>query len=166
MITKNEVNRVAALIEKWGISDPVKQHCKMGEEIAEYIEVRKQLTIHTPDMEKEMGDILFTLIALCIQLDINFMEVYDNTPDQIEPIKPNDLFLFAYYVAKEHLELGGLILKGKDCKRHLTRLCSLYFDECLNESIHHDKALSAVILKNEQKTGKTINGTFVKTSDL
>jgi hypothetical protein len=114
-------------------------------------------------MEKEMGDMLFTLIALCIQLDIDFMEVYEDTQNSIMHLMLND---FVYDVAKDHLELGGLILKGKDCKRHLVNLCDLFLDECLNQGLYHDQALSAVILKNEKKTGKTVNGTFIKTQDL
>ena len=163
MITEQQIKRVHALVDKWGITDPIKQHCKMGEEIAEYIEVREQITVHLPDMEKEMGDIFFTLIALCIQLGIDFMKVYDNSYDVVIPMKLN---YFVYKIGKNHLELGGLILKGKDCKRHLLNLCDTLLNECGNEGIHYDKALSDVILKNENKTGKTINGTFVKTSDL
>ena len=174
MITEHQIKRVHALVDKWGITDPIKQHCKMGEEIGEYFEFKYKSTLACTasltnkckkEMNSEMGDMFFTLIAICKQLDFDFYESYWGHKNySMEPMADNiDSY---HYILTQHLKLAGQLLKNKPYEYLIGRIIRIWLEECLKENIEESKALESVILKNENKTGKTINGTFVKTSDL
>jgi hypothetical protein len=171
MITQDQIKRVHALVDKWGITDPIKQHTKMGEEIGEYFEFKYKSTLACSavlsdkcieEMSNEMGDMFFTLIAICKQLDFDFYESYWGHKNySIDPMADNvDAY---HYILTQHSKLGGQLLKNNSYEYLIGRIIRIWLEECLKENINESKALESVILKNEKKSGKTINGTFVKT---
>lgn len=165
MITEEQINRVHLLMDKWNITDPVKQHCKMGEEIGEYLEVKDSLKrVRVEEMRKEMGDMWFTLIGLCKQLGIDFQSEYKRMRNHV--LVKLDSYMFTHFVSVHHMKLGGHILKNKVNPYLIAAIIRNWLEECRTQEFDESVCLEAVIAKNENKAGKTVNGVFVKEADL
>jgi hypothetical protein len=163
MITQEQIKRVHALVDKWGITDPIKQHAKMGEEINEYL--KAWFMSNHSEMEKEMGDMWFTLIAISKQLKIDFWSYYEACyiMNRIEVDKFSNWFVS---VVSFHLGFAESIMKQKDIQEDFITIVSIWLDGCRYLGIDEYETLEFALIKNENKTGKTVNGTFIKTSDL
>lgn len=166
MISKEQIERVHALGRKWNVTDPVKQHAKMGEELGEYLEAKDQLSTRKREkMKSEMGDMWFTLILLCNQIEVDFLELYKGAlGHDIEPFETDNQFI--KIACGMHFELGGDLLKNRISRRQISYLIRCWLNECATKFISPAEALESVLIKNENKAGKTVNGTFIKEQDL
>jgi len=158
MITQDQINRVHALGEKWGIIDPIKQFIKMGEELGEYLEAKDNLSIRKRgEMKAEMGDMWFTLILLCKQKGVDFESIYtEEATQQIETFQFDDNNKFLYLASVIHFELGGNLLKDRVKVSHVRDLIRFWLSECATKFIDPAEALETVLIKNETKAGKTV----------
>ena len=166
MITQDQIKRVHKLGRKWNVTDPVKQFVKIGEELGEYLEAKQLLSTRKAEkMKAEMGDMWFTLILLCNQIEIDFLELYKSElGGDIEPFETDNAFL--YLATCNHFELGGDLLKNRVSRIQVKYLIRCWLNECATKFISPAEALEAVLIKNENKAGKTVNGTFIKEQDL
>ena len=153
MITQDQINRVHALGEKWGIIDPIKQFVKMGEELGEYLEAKDQLSTRKAEkMKGEMGDMWFTLILLCKQKGFGFESIYrEEATQQIKTFQFDDNNKFLYLASVIHFELGGNLLKDRVKVSHVRDLIRFWLSECATKFIDPAEALETVLNKNETK---------------
>lgn len=159
MISKEQIQRVHALVDKWGITDPIKQYVKAGEELSEMLAEPET----SDDKAKELADYYFTLIALCYQLNLDFMHFYCTASDELFF---DDIDMYEDSLTYQHLCLGGIILKGKDATKSIRECVST---ACLISNfigMEDFQELEQILIKNENKAGKTVNGTFIKEQDL
>lgn len=157
MITQEQVLQVQDWGKRKNIDDPVKQFVKCGEELAEMIgeiDIQKKYS--------ELGDYFFTIILLSGQLGFDFHTAYITAGRTVSmSVELMDKFLML-----EHLALGGNVLKGKDASYHLTKCITLAVVIANKIRCNESYYLNEVIKKNNMKEGKTVNGTFIKASDL
>lgn len=140
------------VLNKYGhtILDPLSIKTQMGKLWEEFEELKKANTVE--QVECEIGDVLFVEKTLQILLD-NYID---------ETI----------YVNKQ-LEISEIVKGLNKCDRdvvyplyrHINDIIIENEDKCSNIACT-DELLERTIIKNQGRSGKTINGCYIKSEDI
>ncbi|MEM9944723.1 MAG: hypothetical protein AAF810_01480 [Cyanobacteria bacterium P01_D01_bin.36] len=143
--------------------NPAKQMLKVIEELSEFLQERhkgyRPFDERTLAEGKELGDFLVTLVILAAQHDMDF-ENCSSAPR----IERHGLDGFTIYLGK----LAECIGKQNDCLSEAFGNLRVFVNYCSVNwlSKTSEQCLQLAYDSIRDRTGKTIDGVFVKTSDL
>lgn len=157
------MNELIEKVEQWATdrnlhtADSKGQALKVVEEFTETLLANRKGNVD--EVIDGIGDTYVTLIILCKQIDINFVKEFNETPRffDYEVIFDESINQLASGIAKGNKQLANL---------GITR--TLIALEALTENydVTPEHCLSVAYNEIKDRTGKMVDGVFVKTEDL
>lgn len=142
-----------------------KQYAKMIEELGEYAESHQ---LCSDQQASEMGDVFVTLIILMSQTGVSpfaifrdSLSTYNRAGQWIKGWDSSDT-----YILRNAAKIGGDLFKGRDMQYAYHTFAQALIHRCKFSKLDPSECLQIAYNKISKRTGKTIDGKFIKSEDL